>query len=625
MVSPKNLQDLEFRQLVERVKLRSPIESFVGDRVGDLRQRGALYWARCPFHEERTPSFAVDPRRGTWRCFGACGEGGDVISFVERFDGLSFLDALRLLAQAAGEEVPERKLRGRSSQGEERQRDEAFGAMEWAWGIYRRLLEGEAGARARTYLNERGLEPETVRTFRLGWAPEGGNPILDEARRRNVPEGLLVRLGLVKQGQGRSYDFFHGRLLIPITDRLGRIAGFGGRVLPGAPEDPNRPTAKYVNTPETPLFHKGRLIYGLHEASAAIRRGHHLILFEGYTDVMAAHQVGIEQACAVLGTSTTEDHAALIRRSGARRVTLVFDGDEAGRKATLRALGGLLPLGVEIDVVHLPQGTDPCDLLVRPGGREDFLGRLESARGWFDFALEDLRGQSGPQLTERVETVFQLLRRIDRPVEQDARIVEMARFLDVSPASVRQQWQQGERRRGPVASSPAPAERPAPSSERADPKLLRAYQSIVGALLVDNSLIPLYRESCADCPGEGLRRIVDTIFDLYENGDEETPVDSGLVMTALGDHPARDQVVMLEELARSAESPMRLASDQVRWMEKRAKEAELRRLKGLLDGAPEEGLLENLYAQLREARVPGKTDSPASYENTGSGIGAQNP
>jgi len=604
------VQDLEFRQLVERIKLRSPIETVVAERVQELRKRGALYWARCPFHEERTPSFAVDPRRGTWRCFGACGEGGDVISFLERFDGLSFLDALRLLADACGEELPDLRSRPRSSE-EEKRIERMYEVMDRAARLYRALLAAPDAGRAREYLSGRGFTEATLETFGVGWAPGQGNPLLDKATRAGFPLELLVDAGLVKQAEdGRPFDFFHGRVLVPIRDRLGRVVAFGGRRLPGD----ERALGKYVNTPETPLFHKSRLVYGLDLAADAVRRSSHLVLMEGYTDVMAAHQVGLDNTAAILGTATTEDHAALVRRSGARRITLVFDGDEAGRRASARALAGLLPLGRTIDVATPPEGGDPCDMLFGEGA-EAFSAFLEEARDWFAWCLAGLEGLSGAELAEGVDRLFELLARLPKPIERETRLKELAEALDLSTDTVLEQWRNFQSRGIRLPSPPRADEPPLPDEDDGpiDPRRVEAFRSLVGALLLDNSLIPLYAELLDRCPGGDIREIFQAVLHLYEHGEETEPVDAAAVLAHLADHPARDQVVALEILASTAESPQTLARDQEQWLERLRHERELASLREELtrrpasegEKTPEEHVLKSLHEQLRRRHVPG--------------------
>ncbi len=621
------MQDRAFRDLVERIKLRSPIEAIVGERVADLRKRGALCWARCPFHEERTPSFAVDPRKGTWRCYGACGEGGDVLGFVQRFDGLSFLDALRLLARAAGEEVPERMLRQRGK-GEEAREARLFEVLEAARRAYAEELWAPGGREALAYARGRGLSDETLRAFGAGWAGAHGSPLVERARRGGADESLLVETGLARRAEdGRVYDFFRGRWMIPIADRVGRTVGFGGRALPGD----TKALGKYVNTPETGLFHKGRLVFGLDRAADAVRRSRHLVLVEGYTDVMAAHQAGFPFVAAVLGTSTTEDHAALVRRSGAARVTLVFDGDEAGRRASQRALAGLLGLDLELRVASPPEGRDPCDLCVAEGGAEAFGAMLDGAREWFDWLTEDLAALRGAELGRGVDELFLLLRRLPRPVEQDARLVELAARLGLSPDALRRQWEaHGPRRSAARAAEAAPRRAAAPDAAPAarpiDPLVASAFRSLLGALLLDNSLIPAYAEWEPRCADPDLRAVFRAILELYENDEDGEPIHAGSVMTALADHAVRDQVVALEAQARTAESPQALARDQEAWLRQRMRERELADLRRRLNDTPNDPLaprapegrdaqderdqlLRSLHAKLREGRVP--TPRPA--------------
>jgi DNA primase len=623
------LQDHAFRELVERIKLRSPIEDVVGERVSELRKRGALSWARCPFHEERTPSFAVDPRKGTWRCYGACGEGGDVLSFVQRFDGLSFLDALRLLARAVGEEVPEVALRQRSPAEDER-RSRAFEVITGAQRFYSQRLWAPEGREALAYARGRGFTDETLRAFGAGWAPAQGSPLLERARAAGVDESLLLETGLVRRAEdGRLYDFFRGRWLIPIADRLGRTVGFGGRHLPGD----TKALGKYVNTPETSLFHKGRLVFGLERGADAVRRARHLVLVEGYTDVMAAHQAGFPQVAAVLGTSTTEDHAALVRRSGATRVTLVFDGDPAGRSASSRALAGLLGLDLTLDVACPPQGTDPCDLLLGPGGAEEFRALLAGAREWFAWLSDELATRTGAELGRGVDEMFALLRRLPRPVEQDARLVELSARLGLSLDALRKQWQALEhekRPRKPAATPRAPggtggSDQPAARSPKAtDPRLTFAFRSLVGAMLLDNSLIPAYSHWEALCVDPDVRTIFRAVLELYEHGESDEPIHAGSVMTVLADHPARDLVVEIESQARTAESPLVLARDQEAWLRRRMRERELSEMRRRLTESPDDvlaprtsegrdDLLRNLHAKLREGRVPSPSSATPSH------------
>jgi DNA primase len=570
------LDNDEFRRAIEAIKLRAPIEDVVRERVPTLRKAGALWVACCPFHDEKTPSFKVDPRRGTWHCFGACGTGGDQISFVERIDNLGFMDALEILAARTGVELPRRRS---EDPAESAERDGMRRALEQATRFYRRELSRPEGARAARYLQDRKLTPAVLETFAIGYSPAGGQALIEELRAAGVALEHALAAGLARRNdQGRAYDFFRGRLIIPIRDHQGQVVGFGARRL----DDDDASGPKYVNTPETPLFHKGTLIYALDRAIGHVRRGGHIVLMEGYTDVMAAHQVGLENTVAVLGTATTDEHAALIKKSGARRISLVFDGDEAGRKATYKALQGLLPLEVEIDVVCLKGGDDPCDLLTREGA-QPFSAELELARSWFDFLADGLSGLRGAELSREVDRVLELLGRLSKPVHRESLLALLARRLDLPVESLREQWvstRDGGRAARPRASTEPEARRKespsASSSTSTDPLMHRAFTELIGALLCDSSLVPLARPFVALCPDAQLAAILDAILALH--ADPDASIDSRSVMAHLGENAARNRVVPIHEHAATAESPRALLDGQIRFLKRRRIELENREI-----------------------------------------------
>ncbi len=568
----------EFRRALEAVKLRAPIEDVVRERIPSLKKAGALWVACCPFHDERTPSFKVDPRRGTWHCFGACAVGGDVISFVERSDNVTFLEAVEILAARTGVELPKRA-------GGARERDDtldpARSALDVAARFYRAELSSSEGRSAARYLAERGLEPATAEAFGIGYAPASGQAFVAAARAAGVTLEAAERAGLVRRSdEGRPYDFFRGRLVIPIRELSGAVVGFGARRL----DDRDESGPKYVNTSETDLFHKGRLVYALDRALPEVRKRGHVVLVEGYTDVMAAHQCGVGHVVAVLGTATTEDHAALLRRTGARRISLVFDGDEAGRKAAWRALNGLLHLELDIDVVSLRGGIDPCDLCVKDGAR-GFLAELEMARPWFEFVCEGLAGLRGLDLAREIDRVLELLARIGKPVHREARILELAERVRMSPDVLRAQAAGSAGRIRPRASSGpssgpsaaptastvvapvASALSPAPTSptlEREDRELRLAFAEIVGALLVDAGLAPVVDRWLEHCPDAELVRIADAVLSLRE--EDLHVIDENTVLTRLSDDPARDRVVRLAAHVREADdewTPARFVESQI--------------------------------------------------------------
>jgi DNA primase len=559
----------EFRRAIEAIKLRAPIEDVVRERVSSLKKAGALWVACCPFHDEKTPSFKVDPRRGTWHCFGSCASGGDQISFIERADNLSFLDALEILAARTGVELPKAaRQRGAGDDARDVEFRESLALLERAQAFYATQLDTPEGRAAERYLSERGLTQATSQTFGVGYAPASGQAFVEFARRHDIPIARCEAVGLARRNdQGRPYDFFRGRLMIPIRDVKGQTVGFGARRL--ADDDASGP--KYVNTQETAFFHKGRLVYALDRAISAVRKGGHLVLVEGYTDVMAAHQAGVTTVVAVLGTSTTDEHAALVRKTGARRVSLVFDGDEAGHKAAARALHGLLPLDVEIDVVSLTGGQDPCDLLIREGASA-FAAQLELARSWFDHVTAPLASLRGVELSRSVDRVLELLSRLSKPVHRESLAADLARRIDVPVEALREQWraQHGGRRVRVPADEARPVEvrADAPAVVAADPLLVRAFEDIVGAILLDASLVPMARPYRDQCPSPNLARVFDTVLELY--ADENALIDAGSVLNQLGDDEARHCVVPIVERAGAADSPRSLLDGQLRYLRTRA-------------------------------------------------------
>ena len=563
--------DPDFKRAIEAIKLRAPIEDVVRERVPDLKRSGQRYWACCPFHDESTPSFSVEPRLGLWYCFGACSSGGDQIDFLQRCDHLSFMEAVEILAARTGVELP----RGREGR-QKRDSDAGFEALAAAERLFVETLRSREGAAARAYLDARGLSDNTVRAFSLGFAPADGRALVALARHgEGFGPADLEATGLVRRDDsGRAYGFFRGRLTIPIRDLRGRTVGFGARRL----ADGETAGPKYVNTSDTAYFHKGRLIYGLDRALETVRRGGHLVLVEGYTDVMAAHQAGLAQVVAVLGTSTTEEHAALVRRAGARRVTLVFDGDDAGRAAAWKALHGLLPLEVELDVVRLEGGVDPCELLVGTDGAGPFQARLDHATDWFEFVLSSLDGLSRGALARGVDRVLELCTRVAKPVHRETLIARLAGHLALPLESVREQWRSlPERRRAAqrAREAPAPAVAAEPALEPAlDPAVRRALRGVVGAVLLDPSLAALVRTLA--CPEPRLAAVLGAVFDLLDRDEER--IDPASVMDALGEHPARAEVAGLIAYAGAAEDPKELLEGEIAFLRRHRLEREKRGL-----------------------------------------------
>ncbi|MCG6943107.1 MAG: DNA primase [Thiohalocapsa sp.] len=363
-------------ELKDQLLARTDIVEVVGLRV-PLRKAGALFKACCPFHTEKTPSFVVTPARQTYHCFG-CGAHGNAIDFLIEFDRLSFPEAVEELAQRAGMPLPEA---GDAPRGPDPK--PLYALLEQAASLYRQALrEHPERAAAVAYLERRGLSGEIVQRYGLGLAPPGWSFLLDALGKSAEQCERLVAAGLLSERDGRRYDRFRGRIMFPIRDRRGRVVGFGGRVL-----DDGEP--KYLNSPETPVFVKGRELYGLYESQQALRNPPRLLLVEGYMDVIALSQFGIDYAVAALGTAATPEHIKRLLR-GAPEVVFCFDGDKAGRDAAWKALKTALPLATgqqPLRFLFLPEGEDP-DTLVRKEGQAAFEARLANGKLLSAFLFE---------------------------------------------------------------------------------------------------------------------------------------------------------------------------------------------------------------------------------------------
>jgi DNA primase len=372
------------------IKNAIDIVALVGEHL-PLRRTGSKYKALCPFHDDHNPSLEVNPERQSFKCWG-CGVGGDVFDFVKIYEKVDFAEALRMLAERAGIELerPTEQVRGDAARPS---RTELLAVL--AWAEERFCAAFSTSSAARSYVQRRGLDSATVERFRLGYAPLERGWMLSEARGAGIAVDLLEQAGLVARADDSSgliRERFRGRLIFPIHDEQGRPIGFGGRILPEAEQvltAQGKSVAKYLNSPETPLFQKRRVLYSANLARAAARELGWVAVVEGYTDVMAAHQVGFCNVVATLGTALGAEHVQGLRRL-AERVVLVFDGDPAGQLAADRALEFFIAHQLDVRIVNLPAGRDPCDFLLAEGA-EAFRGLVERAADPLTFVLERAR------------------------------------------------------------------------------------------------------------------------------------------------------------------------------------------------------------------------------------------
>jgi DNA primase len=363
---------------IDDLLARTDVVELIGSRI-PLKRQGREYSARCPFHDERSPSFTVSPNKQFYHCFG-CGAHGTAIAFLMNYDRLEFMDAVEELAKRAGMEIP-KDTRARNESGESK---DLYAALDAATQFFQRQLT--QSATAQSYLDRRGVDPENRARFSIGYAPEGFNALKDSLGTDDRRMKLLEKVGLFsKNDTGRIYDKFRDRVMFPIHDRRGRVIAFGGRVL----EKEDGP--KYLNSPETVLFHKGRELYGLWQVRQANAKIPRLVVVEGYMDVVSLFQFGVTTAVATLGTATTPDHAELLFRNAAD-VYFCFDGDRAGRGAAWKAVESVLPRmkdGRQAYFLFLPDGEDP-DSIVRQEGAEGFDIRLQQATPLSRFFFDEL-------------------------------------------------------------------------------------------------------------------------------------------------------------------------------------------------------------------------------------------
>ncbi len=408
--------------LVEEVRARADLVGVIGESVA-LKRSGKDWKGKCPFHDDRTPSFYVVPDKGFYKCFG-CGESGDIFAFVMKRTGMDFQDAVKSLGERFGVQIHEVAGGGRD-------RDDPFqthyeaNAFARSW-FREQLLDPRAGGRARTYMEGRGIDAETAERFGLGWAPDEWHALGEAASKHGFSKDLLLEIGLstTSERSTEPYDRFRGRLIFPIESLAGRVVGFGGRVLDGGGK--GRP--KYLNSPESPIYHKGEILYGLNWNRNAMRRAGCALVVEGYMDVVTLAAAGVGHAVATLGTAMTDEHARLLSRY-AKKASLLFDSDEAGLRATFRAADALLAHGVQPSVVTFPPGEDP-DTVVRAEGREGLEHYLDSAVDVLDRKLQllDEKGYFGSidRVRIAVDKLLPTLRATKDPALRDIYVSRVA-------------------------------------------------------------------------------------------------------------------------------------------------------------------------------------------------------
>ncbi|APE31510.1 DNA primase [Halomonas aestuarii] len=469
------------QRFIDDLLARVDVVEVVGERV-KLKKAGRNHSGLCPFHQEKSPSFTVSADKQFYHCFG-CGAHGNALRFLMEYDKLRFPEAVEQLAGRLGMEVPREGADDPRAQARERKRKEGVNLLELSASFYRERLKMPEGEAARRYLADRGLSPEVQQTFGIGCAPAGWEALKRHLSERGIAEAVQIEYGLLIQHEesGRTYDRFRDRVMFPIRDVRGRTIAFGGRVLGDA-------KPKYLNSPETPVFHKGCELYGLFEARQANPRLERVVIVEGYMDVVALAQFGIRNAVATLGTSTSEEHLSRLFRM-VSEVVFCFDGDRAGRQAATRALETVLPQmidGRQARFMFLPEGEDP-DTLVRREGPEAFEDRITCASPLseflFDHAAEG-RDLATIEARERFASqVLAAIRQLPEGVLKSLLLGELSRRTGVDQsrfeALVTPREAPENEQRGPEAESvEEPVSRPEPGHGRG-----RQSLSLMGRVL----------------------------------------------------------------------------------------------------------------------------------------------
>lgn len=526
-------------ELIADIRAQTDIVALIGEYVR-LTKRGANHLGLCPFHNEKTPSFNVHGGRGFFHCFG-CQASGDAIGFLMRLEGLSFPEAARNLAERLGLELPEsdsgEDLRARAA----RERKQGlYGLMEAAAAFYeRQLLEHPQRELALSALEQRGITQETAKTFRLGFAPPAWDALARHLAQRDWSLADAEALGLIarrRDGDGH-YDRFRNRLQFPVSDQSGRVVAFSGRALPdprGEHAAAGRPPPKYVNSPEGPLYTKGDLLFGLHQARVEIRRRGWALLCEGNFDLVALHQAGFGHAVAPLGTAFTERQARALSRF-AGRVTLLFDGDAAGEKAARAAHPLLQKALLPARVASLPKGEDP-DSFLRKQGPESLSQLIDNAPGIVEHLIDmaaDKGASSAADRADAIEGLGPVLAAVSNPVEIQLYIERVAQRFGLSDlAAVRQQL-----RRGVIASRRPVTPRDAPESglvERPERvKLPKLQAELVGLLLDQPGLFasPEAKNLEELLTSPELQGIFRTAAELFQ---ESTVIDASALLSRIG-------------------------------------------------------------------------------------------
>ena len=430
---------------VDIVKSRTNIIDIVGEYV-KLTKAGSRFKACCPFHQEKTPSFVVNEDRQTYHCFG-CGQGGDVFSFIMEMEGMGFREALMLLAEKAGVEIQNNFVQAENDSQDRKKK--LYDALDLAMRFYeKQLWDGVGRKNVLTYVRSRGISDASIKKFQLGFAPEGWHFVEKFLESKDIDKEIAAQVGmLIKKNSGEYYDRFRGRIMFPIADVMGRVIGFTARALPGQDDQ-----AKYINTPESFLYHKSNVLYGIHLAKQSIKNHDNVVVVEGNMDVIAAHDAGVDNVIAVSGTAMTDEHIRVLKRY-TKNFTLFFDSDKAGLQAARRSAMACYAADVQLRMVTLTEGKDAADIVrENPQKLQKIIDHaphaievfIQIARDTFDF--DDPHGKRNA-----IEYVAEIVSHIANDIEKNEWITKSTQLFEIDEHMIRKVVQGFEKDYGDVA------------------------------------------------------------------------------------------------------------------------------------------------------------------------------
>jgi DNA primase len=507
---------------LSEIRNTANITDIISERVV-LKNTGKDYVGLCPFHSEKTPSFTVSPVKQIFHCFG-CGAGGDVFSFLMKYDGIGFSEAVQSLARRYGISLPERNMTA-SQKKVASQRQQLFDLNKQVMSFFTgQLTDRSSGQTARAYLEKRGFTQEIITQFGLGFAPDGWDNLVGFFRKLNISQSLAINSGLIVPRQNKGYyDRFRNRVIFPIFDVTNQIIGFGGRVL-----DDSKP--KYLNSPETPVYNKSRSLYGAHAAKNKSRETDRVYIVEGYFDLLALHQHGITNTVATLGTSLTAEHISTLRRGYAKKAFLVFDSDEAGLKAARRSISLFMNEAMDAAVIVLPKGYDP-DSYIFEFGRESFEKASEKAMGMVEFLIESSIKSNGLSMEGKVRVISDLqqpLSEIKDSVATSIYIKYLAERLSVNETAILEKIKASEKKYQKVLPGiRLPSNGNTPSFAEDDSviesEMIKVEKKIVSMMLTSPEILPeIKKRRVLDYfSDKRLKEIARLVLEHPVNGNED--------------------------------------------------------------------------------------------------------